>query len=162
MLLDSQLFLYTSLTVAKQEGYVGLEMERKSLFNNRKVLLETLSDSDDLLSSDGEEEWLPDDIVPPSSEDEDYIVPNKKRNTGRLPSKQPIPLKYPKWKDLQNLLPYIPPCYHSFYQNLPHLLEPHKKGTSKTQDPLSSTNNDLLEDWNILASHYEDDEQSSK
>ncbi|KAG8244938.1 hypothetical protein J6590_012304 [Homalodisca vitripennis] len=44
-------------------------------------------DSDDLFSSDGEEEWLLDDIVPPSSEDEDYIVPNKKRNTGRLPSK---------------------------------------------------------------------------
>ncbi|KAG8285729.1 hypothetical protein J6590_074462 [Homalodisca vitripennis] len=58
-------------------------MERKSLFNNRKVQLEALSDSDDLFSSDGEE----DDIVPPSSEDEEYIVPNKKRNTGRLPSK---------------------------------------------------------------------------
>ncbi|KAG8294522.1 hypothetical protein J6590_101351, partial [Homalodisca vitripennis] len=40
-----------------------------------------------IVFSDGEEEWLPDDIVPPSSEDEDYIVPNKKRNTGRLHSK---------------------------------------------------------------------------
>ena len=30
-----------------------------------------------------------------------------------------IPLKQPKWKDLQKLLHFIPPVYHDFYKSLP-------------------------------------------
>ncbi|KAG8337493.1 hypothetical protein J6590_022527 [Homalodisca vitripennis] len=108
-------------------------------------------------------------VVKDMSQHEFKKVSLKKVNVGRsvnvtlgLLYSQPIPLKYPKWKDLQTLLPCIPPCYHSFYQNLPHLPGPHKKDKSKTQDPPSSTNSDLIDDWNILASDYEDEKQSSK
>lgn len=40
---------------------------------------------------------------------------------------EPIKIRYEKWENLHQLLDYIPPIYHNFYNNLPHSEGPQKK-----------------------------------
>lgn len=42
---------------------------------------------------------------------------------------------YAKWKNLVQLLPYIPPIYHKFYQTMAHIESEQKKIEAKGHRP---------------------------
>lgn len=59
-----------------------------------------------------------------------------------------LPIKLEKYKNLQELLPFIPPVHHPFFKNLPH--EQGKRRRNALQEDV----NDPIDD--DILSEYED------
>lgn len=95
-------------------------------------------------------------------------------NTALYQSPKKIP--YLKWENLMTVLEFIPPVYHTFYNNLPHeeKATTKKKNKSKNNNKttkvlaevetetetipeLNENGEEYYEDINILESDYEDD-----
>lgn len=73
--------------------------------------------------------------------------------------REKLKVKYDKWENLQQLLDFIPPIYHDFYRNLPHV-EKEKNIKKKEKQPLvASTSKDIdveeYEEYVDLVSDYE-------
>ncbi|CAG9834020.1 unnamed protein product [Diabrotica balteata] len=61
-----------------------------------------------------------------------------------------LEIPYAKWENLIQLLPFIPPVYHTFYQNMAHQPKKNKNSTkskptteTQTEENVQEENNDL-------------------
>ncbi|KAL1509936.1 hypothetical protein ABEB36_004600 [Hypothenemus hampei] len=83
-------------------------------------------------------------------------------NLDKLLYTAPLKTQNLKWENLQQLLPYIPPIYHSFYQHMDHHESKKKhfkaKGKNKTSNHKQEKDDNFQEEnaENILYSGYED------
>lgn len=60
-------------------------------------------------------------------------------------------IKYLKWKNLQELLQFIPPIYHDFYKEIPHQKEQNIKQKSRKRNK-----NNTLECDDSSSEEYDD------
>lgn len=89
-------------------------------------------------------------------------LPMKKQRVGKVPNQLPTlkmtdekqQLKEKKYRDLMELLQFVPPIYHDFYRNLPH--------ETKTGEPQPSTSDDHEDDVSIAIGNqiYDTDEDN--
>nr|CAH7749031.1 unnamed protein product [Callosobruchus chinensis] len=84
-------------------------------------------------------------------------------NTDLYQSPKKIP--YAKWENLITLLEFIPPVYHSFYNNLVHEEKATKKKKTNSkkvtkvlvEETVESNENEEFYEDNIVESDYEDE-----
>ncbi|GLV33253.1 hypothetical protein CBL_08421 [Carabus blaptoides fortunei] len=71
---------------------------------------------------------------------------------------EPIQIPWAKWENLIQLLPFIPPVHHSYYEKLPLTkgknAKANKKSTKTSDEP--NEDNDIFDDDLVLQSDYDD------
>ncbi|XP_072402345.1 uncharacterized protein [Diabrotica undecimpunctata] len=108
------------------------------------------------------------------NEETEFITVNcMKKMRGRPPqnislsqlNSSPMSLKYEKWKNLQDLLCFVPPIYHQFYNQLNHTAKKGKQGQKKKpmqpeerKEKDNEDDDEVDDNDKILLSDYDDEE----